>query len=230
MIKFKDISLVFAGGSVALSNISTNISDGEFVYLIGPSGSGKSSFLKIIYKDLIPTNGSIEVTGLDVNDLARWRIPLLRRKLGIVLQEPKLLKDRTVSENIGFAMEVLGFTPGEIKIQVSQLLSLVEIEHEAYKYPEQLSSGQQTRVAIARALASKPLVLLCDEPTGNLDPELSSKIVVLLEKINRAGTTVIMATHDSSIVNRRKKRIIELNAGKVIRDEDRGRYNISGNN
>ena len=230
MIKFKDISLVFTGGSVALSNISTNISDGEFVYLIGPSGSGKSSFLKIIYKDLIPTNGSIEVTGLDVNDLARWRIPLLRRKLGIVLQEPKLLKDRTVSENIGFAMEVLGFTPGEIKIQVSQLLSLVEIEHEAYKYPEQLSSGQQTRVAIARALASKPLVLLCDEPTGNLDPELSSKIVVLLEKINRAGTTVIMATHDSSIVNRRKKRIIELNAGKMIRDEDRGRYNISGNN
>ena len=230
MIKFKDISLVFAGGSVALSNISTNISDGEFVYLIGPSGSGKSSFLKIIYKDLIPTNGSIEVTGLDVNDLASWRIPLLRRKLGIVLQEPKLLKDRTVSENIGFAMEVLGFTPGEIKIQVSQLLSLVEIEHEAYKYPEQLSSGQQTRVAIARALASKPLVLLCDEPTGNLDPELSSKIVVLLEKINRAGTTVIMATHDSSIVNRRKKRIIELNAGKMIRDEDRGRYNISGNN
>ena len=230
MIKFKDISLVFAGGSVALSNISTNISDGEFVYLIGPSGSGKSSFLKIIYKDLIPTNGSIEVTGLDVNDLARWRIPLLRRKLGIVLQEPKLLKDRTVSENIGFAMEVLGFTPGEIKIQVSQLLSLVEIEHEAYKYPEQLSSGQQTRVAIARALASKPLVLLCDEPTGNLDPALSSKIVVLLEKINRAGTTIIMATHDSSIVNRRKKRIIELNVGKVIRDEDRGRYNISGNN
>ena len=230
MIKFKDISLVFAGGSVALSNISTNISDGEFVYLIGPSGSGKSSFLKIIYKDLIPTNGSIEVTGLDVNDLASWRIPLLRRKLGIVLQEPKLLKDRTVSENIGFAMEVLGFTPGEIKIQVSQLLSLVEIEHEAYKYPEQLSSGQQTRVAIARALASKPLVLLCDEPTGNLDPALSSKIVVLLEKINRAGTTIIMATHDSSIVNRRKKRIIELNAGKVIRDEDRGRYNISGNN
>ncbi len=230
MIKFKDISLVFAGGSVALSNITTNIADGEFVYLIGPSGSGKSSFLKIIYKELIPTNGNVEVTGLDVNDLARWRLPLLRRKLGIVLQEPKLLKDRTVSENIAFAMEVLGFAPGEIRTQVNQLLSLVEIENEAYKYPEQLSSGQQTRVAIARALASKPLVLLCDEPTGNLDPELSSKIVVLLEKINRAGTTVIMATHDSGIVNRRKKRIIELNAGKVARDEDRGRYNISGSN
>ena len=229
MIRFKDISLVFEGGSVALSNITTNIDDGEFVYLIGPSGSGKSSFLKIIYKELIPTNGEIEVTGIDLNNLADWRVPLLRRKLGIVLQEPKLLKDRTVNENISFAMEVLGFAPGEIKTQVNQLLSLVGIEHEAYKYPEQLSSGQQTRVSIARALASKPLVLLCDEPTGNLDPELSSKIVVLLEKINRAGTTVIMATHDSGIVNRRKKRIIELDTGKMVRDEDRGRYNFSGN-
>ena len=229
MIRFKDISLVFEGGSVALSNITISINHGEFVYLIGSSGSGKSSFLKIIYKELIPTNGEIEVTGIDLNNLADWRVPLLRRKLGIVLQEPKLLKDRTVNENISFAMEVLGFAPGEIKTQVNQLLSLVGIEHEAYKYPEQLSSGQQTRVAIARALASKPLVLLCDEPTGNLDPELSSKIVVLLEKINRAGTTVIMATHDSGIVNRRKKRIIELDTGKMVRDEDRGRYNFSGN-
>jgi len=228
MIRFKDISLVFEGGSVALSNITTNIDDGEFVYLIGPSGSGKSSFLKIVYKELVPTNGEIEVTGINLNNLANWRVPLLRRKLGIVLQEPKLLKDRTVNENISFAMEVLGFAPGEIKTQVNQLLSLVGIEYEAYKYPEQLSSGQQTRVAIARALASKPLVLLCDEPTGNLDPELSSKIVVLLEKINRAGTTVIMATHDSGIVNRRKKRIIELDTGKMVRDEDRGRYNFSG--
>ncbi len=229
MIKFKDISLVFEGGSVALSNITTNIDDGEFVYLIGPSGSGKSSFLKIIYKELVPTNGEIELTGIDLNNLVNWRVPLLRRKLGIVLQEPKLLKDRTVNENISFAMEVLGFAPGEIKTQVNQLVSLVGIEHEAYKYPEQLSSGQQTRVAIARALASKPLVLLCDEPTGNLDPELSSKIVVLLEKINRAGTTVIMAKHNSLIVNRRKKRIIELDTGKMVRDEDLGRYNFIGN-
>ena len=229
MIRFKDISLVFEGGSVALSNITISINHGEFVYLIGSSGSGKSSFLKIIYKELVPTNGEIEVTGIDLNNLVNWRVPLLRRKLGIVLQEPKLLKDRTVNENISFAMEVLGFSPGEIKTQVNQLVSLVEIEHEAYKYPEQLSSGQQTRVAIARALACKPLVLLCDEPTGNLDPELSSKIVVLLEKINRAGTTVVMATHDSGIVNRRKKRIIELDAGKMVRDEDLGRYNFIGN-
>ena len=229
MINFSDISLVFPGGSVALSNVTTKVEDGEFIYLIGPSGSGKSSFLKLIYKELEPTNGEVEVTGINLNSLASWRVPLLRRKLGIVLQEPKLLKDRTVSENISFAMEVLGFSPYEIKNQVNQLLSLVEIENEAYKYPDQLSSGQQTRVAIARALASKPLVLLCDEPTGNLDPELSSKIVVLLEKINRAGTTVVMATHDSGIVNRRKKRIIELSNGKIIRDEDRGRYNFVGN-
>lgn len=229
MIKFKDVSLVFPGGSVALSNVSTKIDEGEFVYLIGPSGSGKSSFMKIIYKELLPTNGEVDVTGLNLNSLASWRVPLLRRKLGIVLQEPKLLNDRTVTENISFAMEVLGFSPYEINNQVNQLLSLVDIEQEAYKYPEQLSSGQQTRVSIARALASKPLVLLCDEPTGNLDPELSSKIVVLLEKINRAGTTVVMATHDSGIVNRRKKRIIELSTGKVIRDEDRGRYNYVGN-
>ena len=229
MIKFKDVSLVFPGGSVALSNVSTKIDEGEFVCLIGPSGSGKSSFMKIIYKELLPTNGEVDVTGLNLNSLASWRVPLLRRKLGIVLQEPKLLNDRTVTENISFAMEVLGFSPYEINNQVNQLLSLVDIEQEAYKYPEQLSSGQQTRVSIARALASKPLVLLCDEPTGNLDPELSSKIVVLLEKINRAGTTVVMATHDSGIVNRRKKRIIELSTGKVIRDEDRGRYNYVGN-
>ena len=153
---------------------------------------------------------------------------MLRRKLGIVMQAPKLLKNRTVTENISFAMEVLGFTPNEINTQVRQLLSLVDLESEAYKYPEQISSGQQTRVAIARALASKPLILLCDEPTGNLDPNLSSNIVVLLEKINRAGTTVVMATHDSGIVNRRKKRIIELDSGKIVRDEDRGRYTLTG--
>ena len=144
------------------------------------------------------------------------------------MQEPKLLKNRTVTENISFAMEVLGFTPNEINTQVRQLLSLVDLESEAYKYPEQISSGQQTRVAIARALASKPLILLCDEPTGNLDPNLSSNIVVLLEKINRAGTRVVMATHDSGIVNRRKKRIIELDSGKIVRDEDRGRYTLTG--
>ncbi len=228
MINFKDISLVFEGGSVALSNINVEIQDGEFVYLIGPSGSGKTSFLRIIYRDLIPTHGEAEVTGTNINSLSSWRVPLLRRKLGIVMQEPKLLKNRTVTENISFAMEVLGFTPNEINTQVRQLLSLVDLESEAYKYPEQISSGQQTRVAIARALASKPLILLCDEPTGNLDPNLSSNIVVLLEKINRAGTTVVMATHDSGIVNRRKKRIIELDSGKIVRDEDRGRYTLTG--
>ena len=219
MIKLDNVSLVFQGGSVALSNISTTINEGEFVYLVGHSGSGKSSFLKLLYKEYISTKGSIEVAGLDVVQLPRWKIPLLRRKLGIVTQEPQLLEKRNTYENIAFALEVMGTPNDEIESKTNTLLDLVELNENAFKYPDQLSGGEQTRVSIARSLANNPLVLLCDEPTGNLDPELSIQIVSLLEKINRAGTTVVMATHDSSIVNRRKKRVIELANGKIARDE-----------
>ena len=156
--------------------------------------------------------------------LKRFKIPLLRRKLGIVTQEPQLLEDRTTYENISFALEVLGFEEKEIDEKTSTLIDLVDLNQSMYKFPNQLSGGEQTRVCIARALASNPLVLLCDEPTGNLDPDLSIQIVTLLEKINRAGTTVLMATHDSSIVNRRKKRVIQLKEGKLISDVDQGRY------
>ena len=224
MIKLDNVSLVFQGGSVALSNISTTINDGEFVYLVGHSGSGKSSFLKLLYKEYISTKGSIEVAGLDVVQLPRWKIPLLRRKLGIVTQEPQLLEKRNTYENIAFALEVMGTPNDEIESKTNTLLDLVELNENAFKYPDQLSGGEQTRVSIARSLANNPLVLLCDEPTGNLDPELSIQIVSLLEKINRAGTTVVMATHDSSIVNRRKKRVIELANGKIARDESEGSY------
>ena len=224
MIKLDNVSLVFQGGSVALSNISTTINEGEFVYLVGHSGSGKSSFLKLLYKEYISTKGSIEVAGLDVVQLPRWKIPLLRRKLGIVTQEPQLLEKRNTYENIAFALEVMGTPNDEIESKTNTLLDLVELNENAFKYPDQLSGGEQTRVSIARSLANNPLVLLCDEPTGNLDPELSIQIVSLLEKINRAGTTVVMATHDSSIVNRRKKRVIELNEGKITRDEIDGSY------
>jgi len=224
MIKLDNVSLVFQGGSVALSNISTTINEGEFVYLVGHSGSGKSSFLKLLYKEYISTKGSIEVAGLDVNQLPRWKIPLLRRKLGIVTQEPQLLEKRNTYENIAFALEVMGTPNDEIESKTNTLLDLVELNENAFKYPDQLSGGEQTRVSIARSLANNPLVLLCDEPTGNLDPELSIQIVSLLEKINRAGTTVVMATHDSSIVNRRKKRVIELANGKIARDESEGSY------
>ena len=224
MIKLDNVSLVFHGGSVALSNISTTINEGEFVYLVGHSGSGKSSFLKLLYKEYISTKGSIEVAGLDVVQLPRWKIPLLRRKLGIVTQEPQLLEKRNTYENIAFALEVMGTPNDEIESKTNTLLDLVELNENAFKYPDQLSGGEQTRVSIARSLANNPLVLLCDEPTGNLDPELSIQIVSLLEKINRAGTTVVMATHDSSIVNRRKKRVIELANGKIARDESEGSY------
>ena len=224
MIKLDNVSLVFQGGSVGLSNVSTQISEGEFAYIIGHSGSGKSSLLKLLYKEYSPTKGEIEVVDMDVTSLPKWKIPLLRRKIGIVTQEPQLLEDRTTYENISFALEVLGFEEKEIDEKTSTLIDLVDLNQSMYKFPNQLSGGEQTRVCIARALASNPLVLLCDEPTGNLDPDLSIQIVSLLEKINRAGTTVLMATHDSSIVNRRKKRVIQLKEGKLISDVDQGRY------
>ena len=201
MIKLENVSLVFQGGSVALSNVSTQISEGEFTYIIGHSGSGKSSLLKLLYKEYSPTKGEIEVVDMDVTSLPKWKIPLLRRKLGIVTQEPQLLEDRTTYENISFALEVLGFEEKEIDEKTSTLIDLVDLNQSMYKFPNQLSGGEQTRVCIARALASNPLVLLCDEPTGNLDPDLSIQIVTLLEKINRAGTTVLMATHDLSLIH-----------------------------
>ena len=224
MINLNNVSLVFQGGSVALSNITTSINEGEFVYLVGHSGSGKSSFLKLLYKDYVSTKGDIEVAGLNVVQLQKWKIPLLRRKLGIVTQEPQLLEKRNTYENISFALEVMGSSSDEIESKTNTLLDLVELNENAFKFPHQLSGGEQTRVSIARALANNPLILLCDEPTGNLDPDLSIQIVALLEKINRAGTTVVMATHDSSIVNRRKKRVIELSNGKIVRDEEEGSY------
>ena len=224
MISLNNVSLVFQGGSVALSNITTSINDGEFVYLVGHSGSGKSSFLKLLYKEYISTKGDIEVAGLNVVELPKWKTPLLRRNLGIVTQEPQLLENRNTYENISFALEVMGSTAEEIESKTNTLLDLVELNENAFKFPNQLSGGEQTRVSIARAIANNPLILLCDEPTGNLDPDLSVQIVSLLEKINRAGTTVVMATHDSSIVNRRKKRVIELSNGKIVRDDEQGRY------
>ena len=224
MIKLENVSLVFQGGSVALSNVSASVDEGEFVYLIGPSGSGKSSFLKLLYKEFVASKGTIEVIDMDVTSLPKWRIPVLRRKLGIVTQEPQLLEDRTTFENISFALEVLGYDIKEIEEKTSTLIDLVELDESVFKFPYQLSGGEQTRVSIARALASNPLLLLCDEPTGNLDPDLSTQIITLLEKINRAGTTIIMATHDSSIVNRRKKRVMQLKEGKLLSDVDGGRY------
>ena len=224
MIKVENVSLVFQGGSVALSNVSTSITEGEFVYLIGPSGSGKSSFLKVLYKEYFSTKGNVEVAEMDVTSLPKWKVPILRRKIGVVTQEPQLLEDRTTFENISFALEILGYETKEIEEKTNTLIDLVELEESVFKFPYQLSGGEQTRVCIARALANNPLLLLCDEPTGNLDPQLSIQIVTLLEKINRAGTTPLTATSDCPIVNRRKKRVIQLKDGKLVSDATEGRY------
>ena len=197
MIKLDNVSLVFQGGSVALSNVSTEISEGEFVYLIGHSGSGKSSLLKLLYKEYSPTKGDINVVDMDVTSLPKWKIPLLRRKLGIVTQEPQLLEDRTTFENISFALEVLGFEEKEIDEKTSTLIDLVGLNESMYKFPSQLSGGEQTRACIARALASNPLVLLCDEPTGNLDrenAEVIQNLTIKLAKDHNIG--IVVATHD----------------------------------
>ena len=215
MISLKNVSLVFQGGSVAISNISTEVKEGEFVYLVGHSGSGKSSFLKLLYKEYIATKGEIEVANIDVSKLPKWKIPLLRRKIGIVTQEPQLLENRNTFENISFALEVMGSLPEEIDAKTNTLLDLVELSESAYKYPGQLSGGEQTRVSIARALANNPVVLLCDEPTGNLDPVTSFELIKIFEKINKAGTTILMASHNYNLIKGRGHRIIEIQNGSV---------------
>ena len=214
MINLNNVSLVFQGGSVALSNITTSINEGEFVYLVGHSGSGKSSFLKLLYKEYISTKGEIEVAGLNVVQLQKWKTPLLRRKLGIVTQEPQLLEKRNTYENISFALEVMGSTAEEIESKTNTLLDLVELNENAFKFPDQLSGGEQTRVSIARALANNPLILLCDEPTGNLDTETSESILGLLRTLCKLGnTTFLIVTHDHSIAEQ-CDRILQMADGK----------------
>ena len=208
MIKLDNVSLVFQGGSVALSNVSTVISEGEFVYLIGHSGSGKSSLLKLLYKEYSPTKGEIEVVDMDVTTLPKWKIPLLRRKLGIVTQEPQLLEDRTTFENISFALEVLGFEEKEIDEKTSTLIDLVGLNESMYKFPSQLSGGEQQRVAIARSVAMKPEIILADEPTGNLDSENTHKISNLLfNYIEDENASLIMVTHDNNLADLTKRKI-----------------------
>ena len=208
MIKLDNVSLVFQGGSVAFSNVSTVISEGEFVYLIGHSGSGKSSLLKLLYKEYSPTKGEIEVVDMDVTTLPKWKIPLLRRKLGIVTQEPQLLEDRTTFENISFALEVLGFEEKEIDEKTSTLIDLVGLNESMYKFPSQLSGGEQQRVAIARSVAMKPEIILADEPTGNLDSENTHKISNLLfNYIEDENASLIMVTHDNNLANLTKRKI-----------------------
>nr|WP_167522836.1 cell division ATP-binding protein FtsE [Rhodococcus sp. 14C212] len=210
----------------ALDKVSVEIDKGEFVFLIGPSGSGKSTFLRLLLRDDTPTSGDIHVADFHVNRLSARRVPRLRQNLGCVFQDFRLLQRKTVAENVAFALEVIGKPRSVIARTVPEVLDLVGLSGKADRLPTELSGGEQQRVAIARAFVNRPLVLMADEPTGNLDPDTSQDIMMLLERINRTGTTVLMATHDHHIVDSMRRRVVELDLGRVVRDEARGVYGV----
>jgi cell division transport system ATP-binding protein len=210
----------------ALADVSVGIEKGEFVFLIGPSGSGKSTFLRLLLREDVPTRGTVTVADWNVAKLPRRKVPRLRQRIGCVFQDFRLLANKTVSENVAFALEVIGKPRHTIRKVVPEVLDLVGLEGKAERMPHELSGGEQQRVAIARAFVNRPLVLLADEPTGNLDPDTSQDIMLLLERINRTGTTVLMATHDHSIVDSMRRRVVELATGHKVRDEARGVYGV----
>ena len=229
MIKFENVTKVYPkSDKPALENISLEVEKGEFVFLVGLSGSGKSTFLRLVLREEKPTSGSIHVAGKDLKTLSNWKVPQLRRQVGTVFQDFRLLPNKTVSENVAFTLHVLGFSRKEIAREVPEVLELVGLEDKSDRKPGELSGGEQQRVAIARAYVSNPAILIADEPTGNLDPATSVGIMKLLDRINREGTTVVMATHDAGIVDQMRKRVIELEAGHVVRDQARGVYGYSG--
>jgi len=209
---------------IALSNISFEIENGEFVFIVGPSGAGKSTLIKLLLKEEEPTSGSIVINKKDITKLKKREIPYLRRSMGVVFQDFRLLPNKTVFENVAFAMEIVGAHPKEIRRKVPMVLSLVGLSDKANKYPRQLSGGEQQRVSLARAIVNEPSILIADEPTGNLDPDTSWEIVKLISEINKRGTTVVMATHAKDIVDAMKKRVIALEKGNIVRDEARGVY------
>lgn len=224
MIRFETVTKTYKGEVVALREASAEIQRGEFVFLVGPSGSGKSTFIRLINREEVPDAGKILVAGKDVSSLSSWKVPYLRRNIGYVFQDYKLLPKKTVTENVAFALEVIGRPRPIIKRQVPAILELVGLARKADRLPEELSGGEQQRVSIARAFVNRPLILLADEPTGNLDPATSVGIMRLLDRINRSGTTVVMATHDRGIVDTMRRRVIELDRGMLVRDESRGVY------
>ncbi|MFZ2176025.1 MAG: cell division ATP-binding protein FtsE [Rhodococcus sp. (in: high G+C Gram-positive bacteria)] len=210
----------------ALDKVSVEVDKGEFVFLIGPSGSGKSTFMRLLLKEESPTAGDIHIADFHVNKLSARRVPKLRQSMGVVFQDFRLLQKKSVSENVAFALEVIGKPRAMIARTVPEVLEMVGLSGKADRLPTELSGGEQQRVAIARAFVNRPLVLLCDEPTGNLDPDTSQDIMLLLERINRTGTTVVMATHDHHIVDSMRRRVVELDLGRVVRDEARGVYGV----
>ena len=224
MILLENVTKTYKGSTVALRECTVDIQKGEFVFLVGPSGSGKSTFLRLLTKEEHPDGGRIYVAGKDIAQLNNWKVPYLRRNIGCVYQDFKLLPTKTVYENVAFALEVIGRPKHVIASQVSQILDLVGLSKKHDNRPNELSGGEQQRVSIARAFVNRPLILLADEPTGNLDPNTTVGIMRLLDRINRTGTTVVMATHSKGIVDTMRRRVIELDRGTVVRDQARGVY------
>jgi cell division transport system ATP-binding protein len=226
MIAFREVSLVYPNGVHALTEVSLNVARGEFMFLVGNTGQGKSTLLKCINREVRPSEGSVEVDGQVLNTLRESDVPFLRRKVGVVFQDFKLLYQKTVWENVAYALQVTGASSRDVMRRVPRMLELVGIAHKAKMFPQELSGGEQQRAAIARSLVNNPLILLCDEPTGNLDPETSSEIVALLARINAKGTTVIVATHNQAVVDRMRRRVVRLVNGRIARDEEQGRYHV----
>lgn len=224
MLRMENVSKVYPGGSVALQDVDIHIKPGEFVFVVGPSGAGKSTFIKMLFREVLPTTGSIFVNGVDILSLTPKEIPYMRRQLGIIFQDYRLLPDRTVYENVAFAMQVIETPHRKIKRRVLNVLDLVGLRHRANAYPNELSGGEQQRIAIARAIVNDPILVIADEPTGNLDPETSWDIMDIFKEINASGTTIVMATHDKEIVDAMGKRVVAIEHGNIVRDEASGVY------
>ena len=223
MITFDHVTKTY-GSDVGLKDASIQINDGDFVFLVGPSGAGKSTFIKLFSRELEPDSGKIIIDGVDITQLSDREIPMLRRKIGMVFQDFRLLENKTVFENVAFAMEVVHCTQRTIRRVVPQVLALMGIEAKRDRFPQELSGGEQQRVAIARAIVNNPSIIIADEPTGNLDPDTAYEIMKLIEQINRRGTTVVIVTHDKGIVNRMRKRVVAIESGSIVRDDKEGEY------
>ncbi|MDQ3157841.1 MAG: cell division ATP-binding protein FtsE [Actinomycetota bacterium] len=225
MIRFDKVTKTYPGQKrPALDSLNLEIEKGEFVFLVGSSGSGKSTFLRLVLRETRPSQGRVYVAGKEINKLSNWKVPKLRRQVGTVFQDFRLLPQKTVSENVAFALQVIGKSKADINQLVPETLEMVGLDGKGHRMPDELSGGEQQRVAIARAFVNRPMILIADEPTGNLDPTTSVGIMKLLDRINRTDTTVVMATHDQSIVDQMRKRVIELEDGHIVRDEARGIY------
>lgn len=224
MLDLENVSKIYPGGNVALRNISIHIDPGEFVFIVGPSGAGKSTFIKMLFREVLPSAGSIRINDVDILNLQPKEIPYMRRQLGIIFQDYRLLPDRTVYDNVAFAMQVIEVPYRQIKRRVMNVLDLVGLRRRAYAHPNELSGGEQQRIAIARAIVNSPALVIADEPTGNLDPETSREIMEIFQEINNSGTTIIMATHDKQIVDSMSKRVIAIENGEIVRDELNGVY------